>query len=251
MIQLQALLTSSKPIIGPFMKATDPAFVETAGLSGFDFVILDMEHGPASLKDIEHNIRAARIGNTSSIIRVKNTESISSVLDLGADGFMLPDVTSVTDAKDAIAKAKFFPLGARGVCRYVRAAGYSSLEKQEYFQYANQRLCIIQIEGEEAIAELPQILELEGLDMIFIGPYDLSQSLGIPGDVQHPKVVDKMKDIVRKARESNVKIGTFVDDMEMAFMWKNTAVQFIAYSVDVGIFAKACSDIVQKFKSNT
>ena len=81
----------------------------------------------------------------------------------------------------------------RGVCRYVRAAGYSSMDKADYFRHANEALLIIQIEGQAAIDNLDEILAVEGIDIVFVGPYDLSQSLGVPGEVEHPLLVDKMK----------------------------------------------------------
>jgi len=146
-------LKEGRSVIGPFMKSTDPAFIEVAGYSGFDFVILDMEHGPAGFKELENLIRAATIANVLPIVRTSDSSevSIAKPLDLGALGVQIPQVTSANMAKDCVNAARFFPQGERGVCRFVRAAKYSSMPREEYFLKANEILVIIQLEGKEAI----------------------------------------------------------------------------------------------------
>lgn len=240
-------LKEGKPVFGPFMKSTDPAFIEVAGYSGFDFVILDMEHGPAGFSEMQNLIRAALIANVIPIVRTSDTSevSIAKPLDLGALGVQIPQVTSAGMARDCLRAAKFFPEGERGVCRFVRAARYSSLPREEYFKKANEILVIIQLEGKEAILDIDNILRVEGIDIIFIGPYDLSQSLGIPGQVSHPDVINSMNEIVKSARALGIVVGTFTDTPQMADMWKKAGVQYISYSVDVGIFTSACSQLVK------
>jgi 4-hydroxy-2-oxoheptanedioate aldolase len=195
-------IKEGKNVFGPFMKSTDPAFIEIAGYAGFDFVILDMEHGPVSFSDLQNLIRAALLAGIIPIVRTSDlTEaSISKPLDLGALGVQIPQVTSASDAQSCVDAARFYPLGKRGVCRFVRAANYSSLPRDEYFGKANSILVIIQIEGKEAILDIENIMEVDGIDIIFIGPYDLSQSLGVPGQINHPVVIEAMNDIVNRAR---------------------------------------------------
>jgi 4-hydroxy-2-oxoheptanedioate aldolase len=148
-------------------------------------------------------------------------------------------------AEDCVKAARFFPMGERGVCRFVRAANYSSLPREEYFRKANDILIIIQIEGKDAILDLDNILKVKGIDIVFIGPYDLSQSLGVPGQVSHPKVIEAMNDIVKRARALGIVVGTFTDTPQLADLWKKAGVQYISYSVDVGIFTNACSQLVK------
>jgi 4-hydroxy-2-oxoheptanedioate aldolase len=241
-------LKEGKPVFGPFMKSTDPAFIEVAGYAGFDFVILDMEHGPVSFEGLQNLIRSALLTNIIPIVRTSDSSeiSIAKPLDLGALGVQIPQVTSSEMAIKCVKAAKFFPVGERGVCRFVRAAGYSSMTKDQYFKKANESLVIIQLEGKEAIEDLDNILKVEGYDILFIGPYDLSQSLGVPGQVNHPSVVNAMNDIVRRARAMGIIVGTFTDTAQMAEMWKKAGVQYISYSVDVGIFTDACSRLVRE-----
>lgn len=169
-------------------------------------------------------------------------------MDLGAAGIQIPQISNKTAAEKAIQYAKFYPQGNRGVCRYVRAAEYSSLEKSQYFKEANKAMIILQIEGIDGIQNLDEILSVPGIDIIFIGPYDLSQSLGLPGNVHHPKVIEQMKLIVKKAQNANVAVGTFVDTSKDALYWKSLGVKYIANSVDVGIFYSACRAIVTSIK---
>lgn len=244
-------LKSGECVCGPFMKTGDPAFVEASGLAGFDFCILDMEHGPVSLENMQNNIRAALATGIVPVIRVrgKSPESVSQPLDIGAYGIQVPQVSTPDEAREVLKHAKFHPLGDRGVCRFVRAAEYSLKDRNEYFKEANETVVILQLEGTEAIRNLDEILDVEGYDILFIGPYDLSQSLGVPGDTMNPKVVDAMKGIISKAAAKGVAVGTFVDSAETLEFWKAAGVQYLSYSVDVGIFAEACEAIVGHFRS--
>jgi 4-hydroxy-2-oxoheptanedioate aldolase len=241
-------LKEGKPVFGPFMKSLDPAFIEVAGCSGFDFVILDMEHGPAGFPELQNLIRAALIANTIPIVRTSDSSevSIARPLDLGALGVQIPQVTSGDMVKACIKAARFFPEGERGVCRFVRAANYSLLKQDEYFRNANEILIIIQLEGKEAILDIDNILKVEGIDIIFIGPYDLSQSLGVPGQISHPLVIEAMNNIVKRARSLGIVVGTFTDTPQSAEMWKKAGVQYISYSVDVGLFANTCTQLVKE-----
>lgn len=232
-------------VFGPFMKTSDPMFVEAAGLGGFDFVILDMEHGPVTIEGQQNNIRAAEARNTVPIIRLKDKaeNTIGKALDIGAYGIQVPQIKNADEAREVIKYAKFYPYGMRGVCRFVRAADYSAMDRYKYFESTKDILIILQLEGIDAIKNLDEILEVEGVDILFIGPYDLSQSLGLPGQVDNPIVVDEMKKIVEKAKKKNKVIGTFIDTPKDLKIWKDIGLQYLCYSVDVGIFVDACKEI--------
>lgn len=233
-------------VVGPFMKTGDPAFVEAAGYAGMDFAILDMEHGPVSAETMQNNIRAAQLAGMLPVVRVPaiSEEAIGKVLDIGAAAVQVPQITCAEDAGKAVRFAKFYPKGERGVCRFVRAAHYSNLERSAYFKTANEALVFIQLEGGEAIRNLDAILSVEGIDLAFIGPYDLSQSLGVPGEVNHPTVIAEMKKIVEAAKAKGIAVGVFADTVAAAKMWLEAGVQYISYSVDVGIFSEACANLV-------
>lgn len=242
---LKKKLDKKQIVLGPFLKLSSPTIVEVAAIAGFDYVIIDCEHGPLDIHSAQNMIRAAHLYDMSAVIRVgdNNPYMISRALDIGADAVQIPQISTKLDAINAVRASKFFPMGNRGICRYVRAAQYSSIDKKEYFRSANNNLVIIHIEGMEGIKNLDEILEVDGIDIIFIGPYDLSQSLNIPGDINNPVVEEKMLDIIHKARARKKTVGTFVDDVDSANKWRSLGVQYISYSVDVGIIYNAFRDI--------
>ena len=248
---LKKALQDGKNVFGPFLKLTDPAVVEIMGFAGFDFVIIDAEHGPISMQSAQNMIRAAETANITPIIRVANNDEalILRALDIGAQGIEIPQINSKSQAIKAVKSVKYSPQGERGVCRYVRAANYSSMDKFKYFKSANNETMIIaHIEGVEGVNNLDEILSVPGIDVIFIGPYDLSQSLGIPGEVSNPLVTEKMKEVVLKCKENKVSVGTFADDVKTAKFWVSLGVQYMSFSVDVGILYEATKQIVKKLK---
>jgi 4-hydroxy-2-oxoheptanedioate aldolase len=240
---------SEGPVFGPFSKSSDPAIVETLGRAGFDFIILDMEHGPNSIETVQNLIRAAQLSAMAPIVRIQSGdyEMIGKALDVGATGVQVPQISCAEDVRAAIEHAKFAPFGMRGVCRFVRAAGYSSMNKADYFRQANEALVIIQIEGQAAIENLEEILAVEGIDVVFVGPYDLSQSLGVPGEVEHPLVVEKMKEIVEVCLDKNVFVGNFTEQVSQTEMWTKRGLRYMSYSVDVGIVYEAGKALVSDF----
>lgn len=251
LLKMKETLKNGECVYGPFMKTGDPMFVEAAGLAGFDFVILDTEHGPVDIESQQNNVRAAEARNTVPIIRLKDKaeNTIGRALDIGAYGIQVPQISSAEEARDVVKYAKFYPYGMRGVCRFVRAADYSAQNRYDYFESSKDIIIILQLEGIDAIKNIDEILQVEGVDILFIGPYDLSQSLGLPGQVNNPVVVDAMKEIVCKAKEAGKIIGCFVDTPEDLKMWKDLGLQYLSYSVDVGIFYDACKGITDYCKT--
>jgi 4-hydroxy-2-oxoheptanedioate aldolase len=237
-------------VVGTFSKSLDPAFIEIMGHAGFDFVVLDLEHGPNTVQSLQNLIRAAEVTGLYPIVRVKhNTPSlISEVLDVGAGGIQAPSISSREDAEGVVHAARFAPLGMRGVCRFVRAAGYSSLDRYEYFAEANTTVVVLQLEGAEAVTNIREILSVPGVDIIFVGPYDLSQSLGVPGDVDNPRVTEAMKTIVNECLAHNVVVGTFVDTIPAARKWRAAGVKYLCYSVDVGLFTEKCRETTRSLR---
>jgi 4-hydroxy-2-oxoheptanedioate aldolase len=233
---------------GPFSKTEDPAIIEAMGYAGFDFVILDLEHGPNSTRNLQGLVRAACIANILPIVRIKenNFGLAAEVLDIGAAGVQVPQVTTAEQARELIRAARYAPEGNRGVCRFVRAADYSAADRFQYFKEANEALIILQLEGLDAIHNLDEILGVKGIDVLFIGPYDLSQSLELTGQIDHPKVVRTMELIVQKCKEKNVATGTFVDTIDNARRWKQAGVKYIAYSVDTGLMYEKCREIINE-----
>lgn len=251
--RIKQQMIEKQSVLGPFLKLPSPAVVEIAGLAGFDFVIIDCEHGPLNILAAEDMVRAAKLSGISPVIRISDNDAsmISRALDIGADAVQVPQISTREDAEKVVRAAKFFPLGERGVCRFVRAAEYSAMDRQLYFKKANEEtLVIIHVEGYEGVNNIDEILEVEGIDVVFLGPYDLSQSLGIPGEVDNPKVIALMEKVIEKAKRKNKFIGTFADTVENGKKWLDTGVQYLSYSVDVGIIMDSFKKVIADLSSD-
>lgn len=233
--------------LGIFSKTLDSNFIEAAGISGLDFIILDMEHGAVSIDRIHDHVRACVVSQTMPIVRVSSNDhqAIGSVLDAGALGVQVPNITTAVEARSAIEAAKYHPKGMRGVCRFVRAANFGSLDKAGYFDKANETLVILQVEGIEGIANLDEILDVEGVDVLFIGPYDLSQSVGKPGQVESEEVQRLMKEISLKAKAKGVLLGAFSDNQDNSKALLREGFNYLAYSVDVNIFQDKLRELLE------
>jgi len=246
-------LISQRMVVGTFSKSQDPAFIEIIGHAGFDFVVLDLEHGPNTVLSLQNLIRAAEVTGLVPIVRVKeDTPSlISEVLDVGAAGIQVPQISAKSEVEEVLQAARFAPLGMRGVCRFVRAADYSSLDRYEYFARANTTVIVVQLEGVGAVENIQEILSVPGLDIVFIGPYDLSQSLGVAGQVDDPRVAQMMKTIVDECLKRNVAVGTFTDTIEEARKWSAAGVKYLCYSVDVGLFTEKCHETIRNLRDSS
>ncbi len=227
-------------MLGIFSKTTDSNFVEAAGFAGLDFIILDQEHGPVNLESLHNHVRSAALSGMKSIIRVAANEPhyIGSAFDTGADGVQIPNITSAEDAMQAVQSARFHPLGMRGVCRFVRAAEYGRTDRNRYFSESNKKMLVLQIESRKGIESIDEILKIEPFDVLFIGPYDLSQSLGLPGQIDHPEVVGLIRQIIGKIQNAGKIAGTFADTPETVKKMKELGFFYLAYSVDISLFAE-------------
>ncbi len=248
---LKKKLDQNKIVLGPFVRINSSTTVEIIGYAGFDFCILDMEHGPLDFENVENLIRTATLSGCTPVVRVsENSESlILRALDAGAQGVQIPQITNKESAVKAVNSCYFYPRGNRGVCRFTRSAQYSHIPRNLYFSNANNEvLVILMIEGKEGIEKLEEILEVEGIDVIFIGPYDLSQSLGVPGQVESKIVKDAMRKAIEIAARKNVVVGTFADTLELAKEWMKLGVQYISYSIDTGIFYEYSKKLVEELR---
>ncbi|MGF1633179.1 MAG: HpcH/HpaI aldolase/citrate lyase family protein [Phycisphaerae bacterium] len=233
-----------RPVVGPFSKTCDPLVVEALGHGGMDFVILDLEHGPNDVSTLGGLIRAAESAGLLPIVRVGCDEQIARALDLGAGGVQVPHVSTAARAREVIAQARFAPQGRRGVCRFVRAARSGTTDRAAYFEQANQALVVLQIEGEQGIGELPDILNVQGADVLFVGVYDLSQSLGVIGQTDHPAVTRALDDVARHCRDRRIACGTFVESVGTARHLAAIGMHYLCYSVELALLAGAVRETV-------
>ena len=242
--KFKAALNSERGALGPFMITSDPAFVEAAGHAGYDFALLDMEHGPGSFQNLQNLIRAANVAGVCPVVRVP---WIDRALDVGAGAVLIPQIDTAEQARAVVSAAKFSPVGSRGTCRFVRSAAYGAIPGNEYFSKAQETVVIIQAEGRKAVENLDEILDVPGIDVIFVGPYDLSSSLGHVGEIDHPEVTACIKEIIAKANSKGVKLGCFADTVEGGKKWRDLGVKFIGYSCDTYLFYQKAKMDVESF----
>ncbi|MEO0964640.1 MAG: aldolase/citrate lyase family protein [Planctomycetota bacterium] len=233
------------PLIGPFCKTSDPSMIEAMARGGMDFVILDLEHGPNDIVNLGPLIRAAEAGGAHAVVRTGTPDQVGRALDLGAAAVQVPHVSDAASAQAIVQAARFAPDGQRGVCRYVRAAGFGTTDKRRYFVEANRATVIAQVEGEAGINNLNAILAVAGVDVVFVGVYDLSQSLGVTGQTDHPHVEAALHDVVERCKSAGRPVGTFVESVEDARRYRGMGVHYLCYSVDVGLIANACCSVVE------
>jgi 4-hydroxy-2-oxoheptanedioate aldolase len=249
---LKQKLLNKKVVLGTFLEIPDPAHAEIAGLADMDFVVIDWEHGSFSREMAVHTVRAAGSTGISPVVRVGENSplAIQEALDIGAVAVQIPQVSEREAALSACQSARFYPQGKRGLNPYVRAASYSAQPAAAYLKEANDDVMVIsQIEGVDGVRNLSDILTVPGLDVIFLGPYDLSQSLGIPGELDHPRLFDAMKKVVEVASRTDIVVGTFADSPERALTWIKLGVRYVAVSTDSEILLNATRRVVERIKS--
>jgi 2-keto-3-deoxy-L-rhamnonate aldolase RhmA len=233
---------------GTFLNLACPATVEMAGFSGLDWVLIDCEHGPGGYETMVHQIRAAGITPAAPIVRIaaNDTPTIKRVLDVGAAGVMVPWIRNAEDATNAVSAMRYPPQGVRGVASSPRATSYG-LNADEYLSQANDLLLtIIQIERSEAVDDINAIAAIDGVDVLFIGPMDLSVSLGHPQQWDHPKQREAYRKVAVAAKNAGKAAGILlagpnqIDDMadlvEMGYT-------FIAAGSDGGLVGQGMGAI--------
>jgi len=248
---LKRKLQRGEVVIGPFMNCSYQAFIEIVGLAGFDYAIIDMEHGPLEVETAEDLCRAAQGVGLAPIVRIRKNDApqIQRALDIGSAGVQVPQIETKADAEAVVRAAKYQPLGMRGVSFFTRASDYTVHGLTGITDRLNaEQMVLVHVEGKRGLDNLEQILTVPHIDVIFLGPYDLSQSFGIPGQINDPRVVKGMEEATIKIRAAGKWAGTFAGDAETAKRWIKVGVQYISLSVDVGIFAHACRSLVEQVR---
>jgi 4-hydroxy-2-oxoheptanedioate aldolase len=247
---LKAMWKQGIPTFGPVLGLNATGICEILGHAGFDFCLIDLEHGAINLETAENMVRATETAGMASIIRVAHNrpELISQALDLGAGGVHIPTISTREEAQEAVWASKFAPLGGRGVHPAVRASRYSA-DQPIYFNKANnETIVVLAIEGTKGVDNIGEILKVKCIDAVFVGPYDLSQSLGIVGQVTHPKVVDKIQEIIALSKKADVAVGIFTDMPEGAKDWAKQGVLYCCSGLVAKMLFQACSDYVKRVR---
>ena len=214
---LKQKLRDGKPAFGVMITFPAPPIMEMLGYMGFDWVLIDNEHGSITVDLSEDMIRACELTGIAPIVRpvANRPEVIAPFLDRGAWGVQVPHVNTRAEAEAAVAACKYFPDGQRGSFSRGRPAEYglTGVATHEYFAKANaETLVCLMLEEVEAIDNIGEIVQVKGVDVLFIGSGDLSQSMGHPGQQAHPEVQAVMEKGVKRIRDAGIIAGVSCPD---------------------------------------
>lgn len=226
----KAKLKAGEVVFGCFFRYPTSTLVEVMGYQPWDFIVLDGEHGTLQPEDVENMVRAAELRRLTSLVRVTTNQPyiILRYMDTGAQGAHIPWVNTAEEAERAVQSIKYYPRGIRGLAG-VRAADYGQTGSfVEYTEAANREtLVVVQVETRQAVENIEQIAAVDGIDVIFIGPTDLSHSYGVPGQPQHPDVQAAMNRIASVVTQSNAALGMMVGSAEAARQWRERGARYI------------------------
>jgi 4-hydroxy-2-oxoheptanedioate aldolase len=226
-------LARGESVLGIYVPFPSPDVVEMCGYLGFDFVVLDAEHGPMNVESAAHLLRAAQCAGIVPIVNVpsNNPETIGRYLDMGALGIQVPQVSDRDSAEAIVCAVKYHPLGNRGMAR-PRAGQYGLVgSAQDYMDQANEEIMVVvTIENIEGVMHLPHILDVEGIDAFLVGPQDLSQSLGMPGQIGTPLVQSATDTIISQVRSAKRAVGIGARDAATARSYIAKGAQYIVAS---------------------
>jgi 2-keto-3-deoxy-L-rhamnonate aldolase RhmA len=241
-------LRAGQVCLGPGISLSDPAVTE-ALCDSVDFLWLDLEHSPISLESLQAHLIAARAGGAPILVRVPSGEAawVKRVLDIGAEGMILPQAGSLAEVEHFVAACRYPPQGRRGFGPR-RATNYGRQDLAAYLAAANREVFVaIQIETAAALEAVDAIVRVPGIDSLVIGPADLAGALaGAPGQVEHPKVMDAIATVCARARAAGLSVGIGMGpDAEYAIRVAQLGVQWIQCGGDCGFMIRAADVLYQ------
>lgn len=250
--KFRAKLKAGQVCLGPGISFTDPAATE-ALCDSSDFLWLDLEHSPISLESLQAHLIAARAGGAPVLVRVPSSEVawVKRVLDIGAEGVILPQANSLAEIEHFVAACRYPPLGRRGFGPR-RATNYGRQELPAYLAAANREVFVAaQIETAAALEQLDAIVQLPGLDAVVVGPADLAGALAnSPGQVDHPQVLEAIARICSRARAAGLSVGIGMGpDPEYATRVIRLGVQWLQCGGDCSFMVRAADACYQSIRS--
>lgn len=232
----KARLKSGETQIGLWVGLGDPSVAELVAGTGFDWLVIDGEHGPNGLRDVLAQLRAVG-GKSHPVVRVRddNRAEIKQMLDIGAQTLLVPMIESADQAREVVRSVNYPPQGVRGVgAALARASDYNAIA--DYLQTANEEVCLLlQVESRAGIAALDEILAVDGVDGVFIGPADLAADMGHLGKPGAPEVQAAVNDALARIRAAGLAAGILTSDRALAQGYAAMGIEFLAVGSDVGV----------------
>lgn len=241
-------LQKHEPLLGTIVTLSAPEVAEIASSAGFDWLFVDAEHSPLDFIGVQRMLQAAA-PDCACLVRVAGNDEvlIKKALDTGPDGIIVPQVNTAQDAQRVVKAARYYPEGERSV-GVGRAQGYG-LELQTYLAGANDALSVVvQIEHIEAVGNIEAIVETPGIDALFIGPYDLSASMGKPGSVDDTEVRAAMQRVLDCCADKGKPLGVFGAGVEAVQPFMRAGYSLVAVGIDVLVLGQAMQGIVGQLR---
>lgn len=251
---LKEKLKSGAAVIGTWSIIPSAVVADIIAGAGLDFIIIDSEHGPINFETAQNMVIACESHQVSPVVRVGGVieAEILRALDIGAHCIQVPNIVISDDIKKLVNMAKYPPVGKRGFSPFTRAGGYSSENAAQLVNETNSNVLLsIHIEGKDAIDNLDEILKINEIDIIFIGLFDLSKSLGIPGDINNPKVLQLLERSVEKISRAGKYPGTIVVGTDQLKKFLAYGIKYITYAVDCEILSHGYKKVSSEFKALT
>ena len=239
-------LREGQSVIGTMVvEIRQPSVMQLLANAGFDFVIIDNEHGPFSIETIADLCRAARQVGLTPVVRVPDWSypHLAQPLDAGAQGLMIPRITTAQQVREVVQMVKYPPAGKRGSAQ---ARGYTAFKTgsvSEVMAAVNEEtLLIIQVETREATQNLDEIARVEGVDVLLVGPNDLSIALGVQGKFEDAFFVETIQQVIKTCNTHQIFPALHINDVGMAVRWAQQGMRLISISSEIGFIAKAGSE---------
>jgi len=239
-----------QPPIGTWISSASPLVAEAIGWAGFDWGVIDMEHAPLDLMDITHLLQAVAATKMVPVVRVpwNDTVAIKRVLDAGVTTLLVPFVQTADEARRAVAATRYPPEGVRGVASGGRASRFGTLPN--YLATANRGMSVIaQLETPQAIERLEDIAAIEGVDALFLGPADLSASMGHLGHFTHPAVMDLMAQAVRRCKGLGMPVGTVGGTPEVVAQYRAVGFDYVAIASDLSLLMRSAQAAIAALRT--
>ncbi len=237
-------------LAGTFINLGSSLTAEMAAQSGFDWVLIDIEHGAGDHESLVHQLQAVGGTPAAPIVRIASNEPprFKRVLDMGASGVMVPYISSVAEAEQAVASMRYPPRGIRGVAKLNRGSGFG-VDFEDYFARSHELLTtVVQIETREALDCIDGIAAVDGVDVLFIGPLDLSVNLGIPEQFDNPKFSDARRKVASAARRAGKAAGILLLNPAQVEATVQAGFTFIALGSDGGLVANGMQQLASAFE---
>ena len=246
---MRAVIEAEQASLGTFLSLGSPMTAEACAVGGFDWVLIDLEHGAGDETAMAAQVRAAAMHGVPSLVRVESAERIRSgrVLDLGGSGVMFPRLDTAEEVRAAVRHLRYPPHGDRGVATYHSAAGFG-LHPETLLTANGETVCIVQIETAEAMGNLEEIAAVPGVDVLFVGPRDLSAALGVPGEFTAPAYLGALEAVTTAAKAANIRSGILAPDVDRANRALASGFSFIAISSDSTFIATGARNSVDQVR---